>query len=335
MGNSRRKNLEKKCLNIARKIGQALSYIDTTEGERGGGWQRAKKAGPEGSVSAWREWVEEEEDREEDSTRETVKRMNKTMAAIAVKVGCAGPAEQKEAEVVKRERVEERKKEDKKRRENRGMNQARKELGKQEEEEIKEKEEKKKAVAAEEARLAELKMLEEKQESLAGELARGNKGVGEELTNVRKRIQEVKDRRIVHEGKTFRATTGTPEAKWRRVVIITKFTEKATGKEAMIQRIREKTNDLLKEVRGTDGQPIGHIGEVKIGGVWGDPSEVRWLMEGVHMGEKKSVITRVVYEQMEIICQQEGMGLARVFVNELRPAVVIIKGVAWGRGQSY
>ena len=37
MGKARRKNLEKKCLNIVRKIGQALSYIDTTEGEGGGG----------------------------------------------------------------------------------------------------------------------------------------------------------------------------------------------------------------------------------------------------------------------------------------------------------
>ena len=51
------------------------------------------------------------------------------------------------------------------------MNQARRELGKQEEEEIKEKEEKQKAVVAEEVRLAELKMLEEKQERLAGELS--------------------------------------------------------------------------------------------------------------------------------------------------------------------
>ena len=225
------------------------------------------------------------------------------MAAIAVQVGCAGPAEQKEAEVVKRERVEERKKEDKKRRENRGMNQARRELGKQEEEEMKEREEKKKAVAAEEIRLAELKMLEEKQERLAGELTRGNKRVGEELTEVGKKIQEVKDPRIVHEEKTFRSTTGTTETRWRRVVIIVKFIESATGKEAMVQRIREKTNDLFKEVRGSDGQPIGHIGEVKIGGVWGDPSEVRWLMEGVHVEEKKSVITRVVYEQMETVCQ--------------------------------
>ena len=54
----------------------------------------------------------------------------------------------------------------------------------------------------------------------------------------------------------------------------------------MIQWIREKTNDLFKEVRGIDSQPIRHIGEVKIGGVWGDSSEVRWLMERVHIEEK-------------------------------------------------
>ena len=340
MGKSRRKKLEKKCMSIVRKIGQAIEFVDKTESMKGGGWKRAERAGRD--IPAWRVWVEEEERDKEESVSRTTKRMEKTVAVIAAQVGCAGPKEQKAAAEVRKEREEERKTEEKKRKKDQGSSRSAKEMERQKEKEKTEEKEWQKAVAAEAARTNEMKALDGQIQKCAERMAENRDGEEEkealrrEMSELVKKREEVEARKLRYEGTTFEAVTGTPEVRWGKVVVITTHVDLKGGNEDKIKQarvIQGKINDLLREKRGVDGQPYAHIKEVKVGGMWGDPNEIRWLLAGVHREERKDDITAVMYEQMEVVCEQVGVGLSRLFVNELNAASVVLQGVKGSMGE--
>ena len=280
----RKKKMVKKAKNIAYSIGEFIDKL--------GKWDEARKGVMSADADEMKEWMEDEKEREETTTRDLIKNTADSVAILAAKGGFASKGERKRAEKKKREREEERKADGKQRVKQRAVSKLSAQEKKEEVERKEEEEKKRQALGAEDLRKEEIRMYVQQCDKYAKAMqeseGKEKEEMREKVAELNAKIKEAKERRVTYEGQTYKYSTGGKRTRTRMVFVVSTHMGLEEGRRAeeQLDRMKNKLNELLRVEKGCDGEaPFGFIEQVKNTGAWGDKSERRWRISGVHEEE--------------------------------------------------